>query len=177
SSSASPDPLPALETQAATTDAATQPAGAAAQKPASSSGPSTVSWIILVLAGLLVLLGVGVFVVMFLNRRKGGAENEEGDGNPPGLPGAPVPPGGGVYGTAPGPNPTMVAGMVPGSGMTQTVMTTPGAADATAVLRPGRPEDEFPDPYAAPYPASPAGYPPAGSGYGAATQGYGAPPA
>jgi hypothetical protein len=90
--------------------------------------------------------------------------------------------------------------MAAGSGMTQTGMATPGAADATTVLRPGRPEDEFPDPYAAPYPASPAGYPPAGSGYGAggygaatqvggyppagppsgydpATQGYGAPPA
>src|SRR5204863_292141 len=79
-----------------------------AQKAASNSGPSTISWIILVLAGLLVLLGVGVFVVLFINRKKGDAEDEEGDGGPGGPHGSPMPPGGGVYGGAPGASPTMV---------------------------------------------------------------------
>jgi hypothetical protein len=179
SASATTDALPTLEAGPAT-DAPTAAAttGAGAQKKASASGPSTMSWVILVLAGLLVLLGVGVFVVMFLNRKKGDAEDEDGGGgNPPTGPGpgAPPPVGGGVYGTGPGgANATMVAG----AGMAQTVMATPGAADATAILRPQRPEDEFPDPYAAPYPTNQAGYPPAGNGYGAGAPGAGGyPPA
>jgi hypothetical protein len=167
SSSAAVDPLPTLDTQGPTADAATQ-AAPGAQKPASNSGPSAISWIILVLAGLLVLLGVGVFVVLFINRKKGDAEEDEGDGGPGGPQGSPMPPGGGVYGGAPGASPTMVGG----PGMTQTVMAAPGLGDATTILHPQRPEDEFPDPYNAPYPASPAGYPPNGNGY--ANGGYGA---
>jgi hypothetical protein len=167
-SSATADPLPTLDTQGPTADAATQVAPGAAQKQASNSGPSAISWIILVLAGLLVLLGVGVFVVLFVNRKKGDAEDEEGDGPPTGPHGSPVPAGGGVYGGAPGANPTMVGG----SGMTQTVMAAPGMRDAaTTILHPQRPEDEFPDPYNAPYPASPAGYPPNGNGYGGGAYG------
>jgi hypothetical protein len=167
-SSATADPLPTLDTQGPTADAATQAAPGAAQKQASNSGPSAISWIILVLAGLLVLLGVGVFVVLFVNRKKGDAEDDEGDGPPTGPHGSPVPAGGGVYGGAPGANPTMVGG----SGMTQTVMAAPGMGDAaTTILHPQRPEDEFPDPYNAPYPASPAGYPPNGNGYGGGAYG------
>jgi hypothetical protein len=163
SSSAAADPLPTLDTQGPTADAPT-PAAQGAQKQASNSGPSAISWIILVLAGLLVLLGVGVFVVLFINRKKGDADDEEGDGGPGGPPGAPMPPGGGVYGGAPGASPTMVGG----AGMTQTAMAAPGMGDATTILHPQRPEDEFPDPYNAPYPA---GYQQNGNGYGG---GYGA---
>lgn len=167
-SSATADPLPTLDTQGPTADAATQAAPGAAQKQVSNSGPSAISWIILVLAGLLVLLGVGVFVVLFVNRKKGDAEDDEGDGPPTGPHGSPVPAGGGVYGGAPGASPTMVGG----SGMTQTVMAAPGMGDAsTTILHPQRPEDEFPDPYNAPYPASPAGYPPNSNGYGGGAYG------
>ncbi|HEV7898775.1 MAG TPA: carboxypeptidase-like regulatory domain-containing protein [Planosporangium sp.] len=156
--------LPTQDGQQPTGDAVAPTAGAAGQKAANSSGLSTFSWIILILAVLLVLAGVGVFVMMFLNRRKRDAEDDDqdDDGGPRG--GAPVSGAPGMYGGA---DPTRVGH--PG-------MAMPGATDATTILRPARPEDEFPDPYAAPYPTNQPGYPPAGNGYGGApTQvgGYG----
>jgi hypothetical protein len=164
SSSASPETLPSAEGQQSTADAVTPTVAAAAPKPAGNSAPNTFSLIIIVLAGLLVLLGVGVFVMMFLNRRKGNA-----DGNPPFSPGdAAMGAGSGVYGgAADGADPTMVANPA----MTS-AMTSPGASDSTAIHRPQRPEDELPDPYAAAHPPSPAGYPQEGSGYGAPAAPY-----
>jgi hypothetical protein len=132
---------------------------AATPKTAGNSGPSALSWIILVLAGLLVLLGVGVFVVLFINRRKGDDDAED-DGNP-------VPDPHGVPGTQrmyPTPDPTMMGRP---AGMTRVGTAMTGADNAaTTILHAQRPEDEFPDPYAAPYHASPPNYPPPGAGYG-----------
>ncbi|NJC69077.1 hypothetical protein HC031_04965 [Planosporangium thailandense] len=160
SDSASPEALPSLDGQAPSADGATPQAAAPnTQKAASSTGLSAVSWIILVLAVLLVLAGIGVFVMMFVNRRK--RDDDEGDeGAAPSGPNGPA--GAGMYGGAP---------MVGHPGMTQ-AMGMPGVSDAaTAIIPPARPEDEFPDPYAAPYPTQHPGYPPAPNGYG----GYDAP--
>jgi hypothetical protein len=171
SSSATAEALPSAEGQQPTADvvAPTEAAAAApAPKPAGNSGPSAISWIVFVLAGLLVLAGVGMFAVMFLNSRKGDAD-EDADGNPPsGLTGAPMGAGPGVYGgSADRADPTMVGN--PGMA---SAMASPGASDSTAILRQQRPEGEFPDRYAAAYPASPAGYPQAGDRYGAPADPY-----
>jgi hypothetical protein len=161
SSSAPAEALPSAAGQQPTADAAAPTAAAVAPKPAGNSGPSTVSWITLVLAGLLVLLGLGVFGMMWVNRRKGDADENAGvdaDGvTPAGLGGAAA-----GSGAAGGADPTMVADPA----MTS-AMASPGAADATAVVGPQRAGDEFPDPYAAAYPVSRADYPQAGNGYGA----------
>jgi hypothetical protein len=137
SSSASPETLPSAEGQQSTADAVTPTVAAAAPKPAGNSAPNTFSLIIIVLAGLLVLLGVGVFVMMFLNRRKGNA-----DGNPPFSPGdAAMGAGSGVYGgAADGADPTMVANPAMTSAMTSrtarvactTTSTTRNLAMSTA---------------------------------------------
>jgi hypothetical protein len=173
SAEASDEVLP-TPTDAPTTEA---PAGNQTNASKSSdSGPSAFSWVIVALAGLLVLLGVGVIVMMLINRRKNDADE---DGGPEGAgPGGPGGPGGGpgVYGgeTAMhglGGAPTVVGGPQLPNG--------PGDA-ATAIIQAQRPEDEFPDPYNA-YPASPGGYQPASGGYdpnpgtygGAQTQQYG----
>jgi hypothetical protein len=178
SSSASPDALPSAEGQQPTADAVAPTAAALAPASAGDSGSSVVSWIVLVLAGLLVVLGVGVFVMMFLHRRNGDADEDadadgDADGDPPSGPdGVAMGAGSGIYGGAvDGADPTMVADPA----MTS-AMASPGASDSTAIFGPQRPEDEFPDPYAAACPGSAAGYPQAGSGYGA-DAGYGGPPA
>jgi hypothetical protein len=164
SASASPDAVPTAEGQAPTADAAAPTA--AAPKAAANSGTSTLSWVILVLALLLVLAGVGVFVMMFLNRRKRDAEDADEDGNPPsGPPGGGAAVDAGRYGGAA--DPTMVGQ----PGMAHAGMGMAGASDATAIIRPARPEDEFPDPYAAPYPTNQPGYPQSGDGYGGAAHG------
>ncbi|MDT4986886.1 MAG: hypothetical protein QOI74_980, partial [Micromonosporaceae bacterium] len=138
--SASADPLPTLDALQPTGGAVT-PTGAAAQQNVSDSGPSTLSWIVMILAGLLVLAGIGVFVVLFLNRKKG--DDEGGDNDPAGNPPTGPP---GRYGAVPAA--TMVGRP---AGMTQAGMPMPGAGDAaTAILHAQRPEDEYPDPYAAP---------------------------
>lgn len=140
SSSATPDALPSADGQQPTADAVTPTAVAAAPTATvGNSSPSPVSWIALALAGLFVLLGIGaVVVVLFLNRRKRAAD---GDEQPDQL-GAPIVAGPGVYGAA------------------------AGGDDATAAIpHPRQPEDEFPDPYAAAYPASPTGYAQAENGY------------
>jgi hypothetical protein len=163
SASASPEALPSAEAAAPTTDAAAPTAAANTDtRKAANTGTSAMTWAILILAGLLVLLGVGVFVVLFMNRKKGDDDQGDDDGPQGGAP-MPAGPGGPYGGMAGAGDRTMVANH---AGMTQAV-GMPGAGDAaTAIIRPQRPEDEFPDPYAAPYPTSPAGYPPAG-GYGA----------
>lgn len=167
--------LPTQENQP-TTDA---PAAGApnTKKTNSDSGPSAFSWIIVALAGLLVLLGVGVIVMMLINRKKGDAE-EDGEDDPSG----PHTPGGGPGGRGVYGGETAVHGMG-----APTVVGGPGAPPmgagdaATAIIRAQRPDDEYPDPYAA-YPASPGGYQPASGGYdpnpnsygGNATAAYGA---
>jgi hypothetical protein len=140
SSSATPDALPSADGQQPTADAVTPTAVAAAPAAIGTSSPSPVSWLALALAGMFVLLGIGaVMVVLFLNRRKGRA-----DGNPPpGTPGAPVVAASGAYGGAAGEDPT------------------------ATIPHPRHPEDEFPDQYAAAYPAGPNGYAQAENGYDA----------
>jgi len=148
---------PTQEVVPGPTDSAATEAPAAqntAQKKTSGDSNSF-SWIIVSLAGLLVLLGVGVLVMMLINRKKGDA-GEEGDDTSPDGPGGP--------GGAPVPG---AQGMYHGAGDGATMVGPPGAANsnaATAIIRAQRPEDEYPDPYAA-YPASPGGYQPAAGGY------------
>jgi hypothetical protein len=142
SSSTTPDALPSADGQQPPADAVTPTAVAAAPTATvGNSSPSPVSWIALALAGLFVLLGIGaVVVVLFLNRRKRAADGDE----QPGQLDAPIVAGPGVYGAA------------------------AGGDDATAAIpHPRQPEDEFPDPYAAAYPAGATGYAQAENGYDA----------
>jgi hypothetical protein len=145
---------PTQEVVPGPTDGQTTEAPAAqntTQKKAGNDGNSF-SWIVVSLAGLLVLLGVGVLVMMLINRKKGDAEEDGDEPSPHDPNGAPVPGAQGVYHGA-GDSATMVGH--PGA---------PGSNAATAIIRAQRPEDEYPDPYAA-YPASPGGYQPAAGGY------------
>jgi hypothetical protein len=168
-----------LKLAAAASDAATAPtdpnAGAVPTSSASGgavadqkttnasadSGTSFLSWLAIGIGVLLFLAGVGAIVVLVM-RRKGDRDEPDDDGydpqgGPRGPRGAPVPASQGVYHG--GPDATRVA--------------RGGMNDATAIVRPGQPLDEFPDPYAAP-PSAP-GYQVGGGTYGAPTQvgGYG----
>jgi hypothetical protein len=163
---------------------ASGPAGNATNTRNAANGTSLFSWVLIVLGGLLVLLGIGAIVLLLVRRKDDGEDaDEEYDGAPPNRRGpGPVPASQGVYRGA-GADPTMVArtGMMGDPGMSN-------GRDATAMIRPGI--NEYPDPYSPdPYPPDPyqqgprpprptspmpgGQYPPTGydNGYGA---GYGA---
>jgi hypothetical protein len=144
-----------------------------------SGGSGLFSWVLIVLGGLLVLLGIGA-IVLLLRRRNDDDDEPEDDPTaprrgPPGGAPAPAP----VYRGAP--DPTMIAGAPMGA---PAMAGHSNANDATAIVRaPHLPPD---DPYGAPAaprtqmypaaaPASPPGYGPAGgpggSGYGGGNAG------
>ena len=100
-----------------------------------SDGPSLLSWLLIGMGVLLVLLGVGAIVLLMMRRK------DDGDDSDDYAQGAPNPmaPVGAAAGGYRGNDRTMVAG-------------SPGMNDATAIVGPQQPLDEFPDPYAAPAP-------------------------
>jgi hypothetical protein len=161
----SPSPEPAMsapEETAAPTDtaAAAQPQTTSQQK---SGGFG--SWLLILLGGLLVALGVGAIVLLLVRRKEGGPEGD------PRIGGAAA---GGYRGAG---DPTRVnayAGAAANTGMPPHA----SLADAPTMMHPRPPADEFPDPYGAPLPQSPHGAGQdggwAGNGYaGAAADGYG----
>jgi hypothetical protein len=142
------------------------PAANAAANQNSGSGLS--SWMLIIVGGLLVALGVGAIVLLVMRRKENDADADEGDdeGGPRGR----VPASRGAY---------------HGAG-DQTRLTNRAGADATMVSRPALADaptmmhntplvdDEFPDPYGAPLP--PPGAQPPGYGGGSpdwADDGYG----
>lgn len=177
SASPSAEPTPTDEESAAA-EATDQPSDdtgsidpAAAGNNSDSGGGGLFSWVLIILGGLLVALGVGAIVLLVIRRKDGG---EDGTGDP--LPGPngprPTPGAQGVY--RGGPEPTMVTGGAPMGG-NPTMAMRPGLAEAPTMMH--QPVDEYGDPYGtplrAPQPTSGAqpGGPQPGYGYQGANQG------
>lgn len=146
SAPAAVDP-PSAEASADPTDLA-QPSNTSGE----SDGPSLLSWLLIGMGVVLVLLGVGAIALLVM-RRKDDRDDQADEYGEPG-PNQMAPVGAAAGGAYRGADRTMVAG-------------APGINDATAIVGPQQPLDEFPDPYAAPAPTR-VGY---GSGYGGS--GYG----
>lgn len=131
---------PSAEASPGTSDVAT-PSNTSAD-----DGPSTLSWLLIGMGVVLVLLGIGA-IVLLLMRRKDDRDDMADDYAEPG-PNQMSPVGAAAGGAYRGGDRTMVAG-------------APGMNDATAIVGPQQPLDEFPDPYAAA--PTQVGY---GGGYG-----------
>jgi hypothetical protein len=147
-------PSPTAEPSAPVT---TAPPSTAALNPTSAEeGGGTLSWVLILLGGLLVALGVGAIVLLIVRRRQE-AREEDVNGEGPGG-GPPIVPAPGRYR---GDDATRIVGGA-GMGGDPTMVGRPGLADAPTMLQaPVR--DEYPDPYGLP-PQQP----------GAPTQAYGA---
>lgn len=164
----SPEETPAEE-ELPSEEESIDPAAAGNQE--SDSGGGLFSWVLIILGGLLVALGVGAIVLLVIRRKEGG-EDDTGDPLPDPNGPRPTPGAQGVY--RPGPEPTMVAGGA-AMGGSPTMAIRPGLADAPTMMH--QPVDEYPDPYGtplrAPQPTSgpPPGAPQPGYGYSGANQG------
>jgi len=138
------------------------------------SGGGMGSYLLIIVGGLLVALGVGAIVLLLVRRKDGDAEEDEADAaSGPGRAAAPVSQG--AYHGAGG-DPTRIAPRVGGM-PDATMVTRPSLADAPTMLHNIPPiTDEFPDPYGAPPRAaqSPGPQPPS---YGGQQPGWGRPPA
>jgi hypothetical protein len=132
---ASTPPSAPVASEPAAEDPSTGVSGAPQTKSTSGDdgGTSMLSWVLIGMGVLLVLLGIGAIVLLVM-RRKDDGDDPDGYGNDPNQM---APAGAGAYGGA---GATMVGGR---SRMN----------DATAIVGPQQPLDEFPDPYAAPAPA------------------------
>jgi hypothetical protein len=126
------------------------------------------SWVLIVMGGLLVAIGVGA-IVLLLVRRKEDDGDEDGDFTTRPRGPVPTPASRGMY--RPAPDPTRAASRV-GAGAGPTLVARPPMADAPTMMH-----QPAPDPYADPYGASPRGAqapvpPPAPTPYGAAAPGW-----
>nr|WP_229791371.1 carboxypeptidase regulatory-like domain-containing protein [Micromonospora fulviviridis] len=174
---ASPSPTPsasdeALPSDEATDEATDEPASQApaAQQPAANEDSGGFgSWLLILLGGLFVAVGVGTIVLLYMRRK-----NEDGDGDGDG-PHGPTGPGGpaGAAGAVPGARGAyrgaddqtrVVNGM--GAGPAPTMVGGTSLSDAPTMMHRPVVDDVPPDPYGAPPgPAYGAG---AGAGAGAA---------
>ncbi|HEY0698859.1 MAG TPA: carboxypeptidase-like regulatory domain-containing protein [Micromonospora sp.] len=134
------------------------------------------SWLLIIVGGLLVALGVGAIVLLWMRRKENEGDEETPTGAGGAAPRSAVPPSRGAYHGANdetrvtnlglGPDPTRVGG--------------PSLADAPTMMH-SRPlvDDEFPDPYGAPLPSQQSGAKSGGYSGGAdpgwAGSGYGGP--
>lgn len=164
-SSASPS---AEETTEAPTDAASDASidPAAAGNQSDSGGSGLFSWVLIILGGLLVALGVGAIVLLVIRRKEGGeGEDDADDPNPDPNGPRPTPGAQGVY--RGGSDPTMVTGGAAMGGAPTMAMGGSGLADAPTMMH--QPVDEYGDPYGSPLRApQPGGPQPAGYGATAA---------
>jgi hypothetical protein len=148
-------------TDEATTEESVDPAAAGDNQNSDSGG--TFSWVLIILGGLLVALGVGAIVLLVI-RRKDDGEDGAGDGLPGPNGPRPTPGAQGVY--RGGPSPTMVTGGA-AMGGGPTMAMGPGLNDAPTMMH--QPLDEYGDPYGTPLraPQPTSGPPPATQpGYG-----------
>nr|MDT0659886.1 carboxypeptidase regulatory-like domain-containing protein [Micromonospora sp. DSM 115978] len=176
---ATPSATPEATEEAAVDEsiAATEPAQDVAQTASEDSGTGLGSWLLILVGGLLVALGVGAIVLLWMRRKENENEDEpDGAVAGGGRPRTATPGSQGVYHGAE--DPTRITSR---AGADATMMHSPGLADAPTMMH-SRPlvDDEFPDPYGAPLPPQPAGPqapgyggppPPAGR-YGAGQQGW-----
>jgi hypothetical protein len=139
---------------------------AAGNNQGSDSGGGLFSWVLIILGGLLVALGVGAIVLLVI-RRKDNGEDDTGDPLPGPRGPRPTPGAQGVYRN--GPAPTMVTGGA-AMGGGPTMAMGPGMANAPTMMH--KPVDEYGDPYGTPLraPQPAGGLPP-----GATQPGYGYP--
>jgi hypothetical protein len=179
---------PATEAAEPTGEATPEATNLNANNASDSSSGGMGSWLLIIVGGLLVALGVGAIVLLIVRRKQDNGDPGIDDDQPL-RPGGrtPVPGAAGVY--HPANDMTRMAGA--GAGAAPTMVGRPSIADAPTMLHsPVPPADEFPDPYGAPLPPqSPSyngqgagGYGPGGAGatsvYGAASgpsNGYGGP--
>ncbi|MFG1903749.1 carboxypeptidase regulatory-like domain-containing protein [Micromonospora carbonacea] len=184
SPSASEEPLPSDEATDDAVEEPTEAAPGAANNAASTEEDSGMSWLLILLGGLFVAVGVGTIVLLWMKRRENG---DDVDDAPKGAAAAgAVPAARGAYGgtddqtrvvnrVGAGPDPTMVGGT--------------SLSDAPTMMHRPVVDDVPPDPYGAPpAPYSAGGQQQGGwggggygdepqtGGYGAA-DGYGAAPA
>jgi hypothetical protein len=160
-----------------TSDASIDPA--AAGNNSDSGGGGLFSWVLIILGGLLVALGVGAIVLLVIRRKEGG-DGEDGADDPNPDPHGPMPTPGaqGVY--RGGADPTMVTGGAAMGGANPTMPMNPALANAPTMMH--QPVDEYGDPYGtplrAPQPGGPAPHDPysprpESPAYGAQGGGYG----
>ncbi|GAA4595559.1 hypothetical protein GCM10023107_34470 [Actinoplanes octamycinicus] len=153
STSVSATPADDATDDEATGDATTGPANTVAADTTKASEEGGVSWMLLVVGGLLVAAGIGAMVLVLM-RRKSARNNEDPDGDA-GFGGGPTgtPAGPGRYGA----DATRVAAPV-GAGRNDATMVAgagmgaAGLSDAPTMIHRAPVEDEFPDPYGAPVP-------------------------
>ncbi|MFC7546398.1 hypothetical protein [Plantactinospora sp. GCM10030261] len=170
SASASAEPTSSLDALPTGDPEETAPPTQAGAQPASDEGAGLGQWLLIIVGGLLVALGVGAIVLLWMRRKENDGDEPDGQGPVTTGPMGAVPPSRGAYHGAddrtqlhqPGTDATMVAG---GGAL----------ADAPTMMH-NRPlvDDEFPDPYGAPLPSQQPGYGQqndwAGGGYPDATQ-------
>ncbi|WP_043330758.1 carboxypeptidase-like regulatory domain-containing protein, partial [Micromonospora sp. M42] len=176
SESAPPSDEP-LEEDPADTPATDAPA---AQEPTANEDSGGMgSWLLILLGGLFVAVGVGTIVLLYMRRKN---EGDDGDGDGPGGPVGPGGPGGaaaaGAIPAAPGAyhgtddQTRVVNGM--GAGPAATMVGGPSISDAPTMLQRPVVDDVPPDPYGAPPgPAYGVGAGQAGYGYGDDAPGQG----
>ena len=170
--SASDEPLP---TDEATDEATTEEtaAEAAPGQQATANEDSGGSWLLILLGGLFVAVGVGTIVLLYMRRKNDGDDTDDGDGplGPAGGVG-PVPGARGAYRGADDQT-RVVNGM--GAGAAPTMVGGTSLSDAPTMMHRPVVDDVPPDPYGAPPPAYGAGGQPgwAGSGYGDEAPGQG----
>ncbi|WP_409073740.1 carboxypeptidase-like regulatory domain-containing protein, partial [Micromonospora chalcea] len=176
SESAPPSDEP-LEEDPADTPATDAPA---AQEPTANEDSGGMgSWLLILLGGLFVAVGVGTIVLLYMRRKN---EGDDGDGDGPGGPVGPGGPGGaaaaGAIPAARGAyhgtddQTRVVNGM--GAGPAATMVGGPSISDAPTMLQRPVVDDVPPDPYGAPPgPAYGVGAGQAGYGYGDDAPGQG----
>ncbi|MEV0425078.1 carboxypeptidase-like regulatory domain-containing protein [Micromonospora sp. NPDC050495] len=169
---ATPSPTPsaseeALPSEEATEEASEEPASeapAAQQPTASEDSGGMSSWLLILLGGLFVAVGVGTIVLLYVRRK-----NDDADGDGPAGVGAAaggVPPARGGYRGADDQT-RVVNGM--GAGAAPTMIGSSSLSDAPTMMHRPVVDDVPPDPYGAP-PAPAYG---GGQGAGWAGGGYG----
>jgi hypothetical protein len=178
-------PSAAAPTPSATPSATAEPSAAVTEEPSAEAAPAapavdattaatvtddegSSSLLFILGGGLLVAVGIGAMVLLFIKRKEKDPEDEDAD-----LPAAPAvaAPTPTRYGTA-GADVTRVAatragapagGLAGGPAPEATMVTTgavpPALANAQTMLQPAVPaDDEFPDPYGVPRPTPDAGH-------------------
>ncbi|MET8062537.1 carboxypeptidase regulatory-like domain-containing protein, partial [Micromonospora sp. NPDC005313] len=148
SESAPPSEEP-IEEEPADTPSAEAPA--AQQPTANEDSGGFGSWLLILLGGLFVAVGVGTIVLLYLRRKNEGDDDGDGPGGPagPGGPGGPtaIPAARGAYhGTDD--QTRVVNGM--GAGPAATMAGGPSISDAPTMLQRPVVDDVPPDPYGAP---------------------------
>ncbi|MFE9206093.1 carboxypeptidase regulatory-like domain-containing protein [Micromonospora sp. NPDC007230] len=153
SPSASAEPVPTDEATDEATDTPATEAAAGQQPAAQQDSGGFGNWLLILLGGLFVAVGVGTIVLLYMKRKNEGDDDVDGDG-----PGGPMGPGGpagagavpaarGAYRGADDQT-RVVSGM--GAGAAPTMVGGPSLSDAPTMMHRPVVDDVPPDPYGAP---------------------------